>query len=134
MDSKTMKVMDMGRMLGLKKTESYHIVHKGYFKTYLVNGKMRIDRKSFEEWYDSQFHYKKNDGNPPGSKYSHTMSVAEMSKLMEVSEDTGYFIVHNGWVETQIINNRIQVLKDSFRKWYLVQERYERKEDALNVR
>lgn len=131
--SKTMKVREMGELLGLKKTESYYLIHKGYFKTYLICGKMRVDKESFEQWYDSQFHYKKIDGNPPGAKYSHTMSVAEMVKRMGVSEDTGYYIVRNGWVKSEIINNRTQVYIDSFEAWYATQDRYERKDGGRNV-
>lgn len=59
MEKKTMKVRDMGRMLGLGKTESYWLVKKGYFETIIVNGRMRVVIESFEQWYVSQTHYKK---------------------------------------------------------------------------
>lgn len=36
---KSMSVREMGSMLGLKKVESYWLVHKGYFETVLVGGK-----------------------------------------------------------------------------------------------
>lgn len=122
-----MKVRDVGRMLGLKKTESYWLVHKGYFKTLLICGNMRVDMDSFEEWYDSQFHYKKVDGPPPGSKYAHTMSLTEMMETMGVSEDTVRFIIKKGWVETEVVDNRIRILRDSFESWYSTQDRYKRK-------
>ena len=35
-------------MLGLKKTESYWLVHRNFFKTDIVNGHMMIDVESFE--------------------------------------------------------------------------------------
>ena len=44
----TMSVPEMGRLLGLKKVESYWLVHKGYFETIQVEGKMRVVRESFE--------------------------------------------------------------------------------------
>lgn len=53
---KTMSVREMGSSLGLKKVESYWLVHKGYFETLLVNG-MRVVIDSFEEWYASQSRY-----------------------------------------------------------------------------
>ena len=56
---KTMKVRDMGCMLGLGKTESYWLVKKGYFETIVVANKMRVVIESFEKWYASQTHYKK---------------------------------------------------------------------------
>ena len=59
MEKKTMKVRDMGRMLGLGKTESYWLVKKGYFETIVVANQMRVVIDSFEKWYVSQTHYKK---------------------------------------------------------------------------
>ena len=58
-EKKTMKVGDMGRMLGLGKTASYWLVKKNYFETIVVNGRMRVVVESFENWYASQTHYKK---------------------------------------------------------------------------
>ena len=36
MMKKTMSVREMGALLGLKKVDSYWLVHKNYFKTVLV--------------------------------------------------------------------------------------------------
>lgn len=55
----SMSVMEMGKSLGLKKTESYWLVHKNYFETRIVASKMRVMVDSFENWYQSQKHYKK---------------------------------------------------------------------------
>lgn len=55
----SMSVMEMGRMLGLKKTDSYYLMHKGWFETITVNGHFRVMVDSFEEWYQNQTHYKK---------------------------------------------------------------------------
>lgn len=46
-------------MLGLKKTNSYWLIKKGWFETVMVAGKMRVMVDSFEEWYQNQTHYKK---------------------------------------------------------------------------
>ena len=59
MRKKSMSVMEMGRMLGLKKTNSYWRIKKGWFETVMVAGKMRVMVDSFEEWYQSQTHYRK---------------------------------------------------------------------------
>ena len=59
MRKKSMSVMEMGRMLGLKKTNSYWLIKKGWFETVMVAGKMRVMVDSFEEWYQSQTHYRK---------------------------------------------------------------------------
>lgn len=44
---KTMSVPEMRRLLGLKKTDSYWLVHRNFFQTYIVNGQMRVDIASF---------------------------------------------------------------------------------------
>ena len=59
MRKKSMSVMEMGRMLGFKKTNSYWLIKKGWFETVMVAGKMRVMVDSFEEWYQSQTHYRK---------------------------------------------------------------------------
>ena len=39
----TMSVPEMRRLLGLKKTESYWLVHRNFFETRIIDGKMRVD-------------------------------------------------------------------------------------------
>ena len=53
---KTMSVPEMRRLLGLKKTDSYWLVHRNFFQTYIVNGQMRVDIASFEKWYADQIY------------------------------------------------------------------------------
>ena len=68
----SMSVPEMGRMLGLCKTESYWLIKKNYFKTILVGNTMRVMIDSFEEWYANQFQYQKVDGTPPGEELKKT--------------------------------------------------------------
>jgi plasmid maintenance system antidote protein VapI len=58
MEKKSMSVMEMGKLLGLKKTDSYWLVKKRYFRTVMVCGKMRVLTDSFYEWLATQKHYK----------------------------------------------------------------------------
>ena len=58
---KSISVLEMGRLLGLGKTESYYLVKKNWFKVVTIGGKMRVMVNSFEEWYAGQNHYKKKD-------------------------------------------------------------------------
>ena len=62
---KTMSVREMGKLLGLKKVESYWLIHKEYFETILVAGKMRVVIESFESWYARQVKYHKVSGEAP---------------------------------------------------------------------
>ena len=63
-----MSVPEMRKLLGLKKTDSYWLVHKNFFKTEVIGGMMRIDLVSFEKWYANQVKYKKVDGEEPGKE------------------------------------------------------------------
>ena len=63
----TMTVQAMGRMLGLKKTESYYLLHKHHFATVTINHQLRVVRASFEQWYAHQDKYRKVDGPEPGA-------------------------------------------------------------------
>ena len=65
---KTMSVPEMRRLLGLKKTDSYWLVHRNFFQTYIVNGQMRVDIASFEKWYANQVKHKKVNGEEPGAE------------------------------------------------------------------
>ena len=44
----SMSVMEMGKLLGLGKTESYYLVRKNYFKVITVGTTMRVMIPSFE--------------------------------------------------------------------------------------
>ena len=66
MGKTSISVPEMQRLLGMKKVEAYWLVKQGRFKVILVGGKMRIMLDSFEEWYGSQFRYKKVNGPEPG--------------------------------------------------------------------
>ncbi|MBC8534250.1 helix-turn-helix domain-containing protein [Yeguia hominis] len=124
MIKKTMSVREMGALLGLKKVDSYWLVHKNYFKTVLVAGKMRVLVDSFEEWYAGQFHYKKIDGTKPGQKYAYTMSVHEASAIIGVSDGVMYDLIKRYPIKAEIINNRTQIYIDSFEEWYATQDKY----------
>ena len=63
-----MSVPEMAKLLGLKKTDSYWLVHKNLFKVKTVKERMFIDVASFEKWYAGQTRYKKITGEAPGKK------------------------------------------------------------------
>ena len=79
----SMSVPEMGRLLGLGKTESYWLIKKNYFKTVTVVGTMRVMIDSFENWYANQFKYQKVDGTPPGEELKKTTySVEELGRRL----------------------------------------------------
>ena len=90
----TMSVMEMGKMLGLQKTDSYWLVNKRFFKTVQVNGKTRVDMESFNRWYDSQVKYQIVGGRPPGSLLRElSFSPKEMADELGISEAYVYEVI-----------------------------------------
>lgn len=61
----TISSREMADLLGIPlRNTAYYLLKKGVFKTMLVDGQIRVDINSFNEWYAGQSHYKKiSDGN-----------------------------------------------------------------------
>ena len=127
---KTMSVREMGRLLGLKKVESYWLVHKEYFDTVLVSGKMRVVIESFEHWYAGQVKYRKITGEPPGERLrQESYSAQDMGKMLGVSEDVAYYIINRYELPTILVDYWKRVPRDAFEKWYASQSKYRTLED-----
>lgn len=121
----SMSVREMGQSLGLKKVESYWLVKKNLFEVRVVAGKMRVMIASFEDWYAGQFHYKKINGEPPGSKWAaSTLSVSEVAAILGIAEATVYDVFKKGYFQTLKIDNRTRVDRTSFEQWFSNQSRY----------
>ena len=135
MDSRrktTMSVMEMGASLGLKKVESYWLVHKEYFDTILVNGKMRVVIDSFEDWYSGQVKYRKVDGPPPGERLkTESYSVKDMAELLGISEAYAYELIKEYEIPTITVDYWKRIRKEDFDRWYEGQERFLLKKDRM---
>lgn len=121
----TMSVLEMQRMLGLKKTDAYWLVHKKVFDTILVEKKMRVVLASFEKWYANQLRHSKVNGPPPGAELrAYSISVKEMAEFLGVSDDAAYAIIKREQIETFEVEHRNRIRKDVFEKWYQGQGKY----------
>ncbi|MFQ7137789.1 MAG: DNA-binding protein [Ruminococcus sp.] len=136
MSKTSMSVMEMGKSLGLGKTESYWLVHKKQFETRFVAGKMRVMVESFERWYANQLHYKKISGELPGKELlKRTMTVPTMAKLLGIKEANAYELIHRlhfRSVKTEYSSQRLLIDKATFNEWLKKQTHYkivEGKED-----
>ena len=126
----SMSVLEMGRMLGLGKTESYWLIKKNYFKTILVGNTMRVMIDSFEEWYANQFKYQKVDGTPPGEELKKTTySMEELGQRLGLKEATAYELVAKGLFDVVDVLGKRRVTKESFERWYASQTDYRTVED-----
>lgn len=136
MSKTSMSVVEMGKSLGLGKTESYWLVHKEQFETRFVAGKMRVMVESFERWYANQLHYKKISGELPGKELlKRTMTVPTMAKLLGIKEANAYELIHRlhfRSVKTEYSSQRLLIDKATFNEWLKKQTHYkivEGKED-----
>lgn len=136
MSKTSMSVIEMGKSLGLGKTESYWLVHKEQFETRFVAGKMRVMVESFERWYANQLHYKKISGELPGKELlKRTMTVPTMAKLLGIKEANAYELIHRLYfrsVKTEYSSQRLLIDKATFNEWLKKQTHYkivEGKED-----
>ena len=121
MKKTTMSVREMGTSLGLKKVESYWLVHKNYFETITVNGKMRVVIKSFEAWYNSQHHYRKVNGAPPKPNY---YTIGQLAEMLGLNKATVNDLVKKNRFPYKLVNGAYQINKAGFEKWYATQDHY----------
>ena len=121
----TMSVPEMRMMLGLKKTESYWLLKKGYFQTTTVAGQIRIDRNSFEEWYANQDHYRKVDGPEPGkSLREESYSIADICKLLAITRHSARDMIERYHIASVMEGHQMRVLRKSFDPWLGKQSHY----------
>lgn len=129
-DRKTMSVPELRKLLGLGKPETYWLVHKNYFETILVNGKMRINLESFERWYSMQIRYKKINGPPPGEALKQqSYSPHDIAEMLQLSDATVYEIIKRDHLETVQVDYRMRIPVEVFDRWYHSQSRYRTAED-----
>ncbi len=79
-----MTVPEMGKLLGLKKTDRYWLVHKNVFESKEIAGKIRINIASFEKWYANQIKYHKVTGEKPGKELKSAFRSNDNSIFFEL--------------------------------------------------
>lgn len=121
----TMSVPEMRKLLGLKKTDSYWLVHKNLFKTQIIGGMMRIDLESFEKWYANQVKYKKVGGEEPGKELREkSYSFKEAANILGIHDCDLYDVWKNEKLEYITVDFVRRIPVDIFEKWYADQEVY----------
>lgn len=129
-ERKMMTVREMGDLLGIKKTDRYWLVKKGFFQTQVVLGKMWVDIESFEKWYANQVKYKKVTGEEPGKELNAwSYSIKDLSEELGIADSVLYDILKRENIETVTVDYWKRVPKKAFDKWYAGQTRYRTKTD-----
>ena len=127
---KQKEVPEMGKLLGLKKTDRYWLVHKNVFESKEIAGKIRINIASFEKWYANQIKYHKVTGEEPGKELkSWSYSVKEIADLLGVDDYLVYELLKKNQMEAVIVDYWKHIPKESFQNQYKSQSRYRTKED-----
>lgn len=125
MAKKSISVREMRDILGIGKTDSYWLLKKGCFETITVFGKTRILVDSFEQWYASQFWYKKVDGTPPGIHLlSETLSIADAAKLLGITKASVYDILKQHEIAYCQIGRNRRIYRRNLMEWCQQTKRY----------
>lgn len=124
---KTMSVPEMRRLLGLKKTDSYWLVHRNFFQTYIVNGQMRVDIASFEKWYANQVKHKKVNGEEPGAELmKSSYSFRDAANLLGIHSSNLYEIWRDQNLKTITVDFTKRIPIEVFEEWYEHQIMYQK--------
>lgn len=123
----TMSVPEMRKLLGLKKTEGYWLVHKNYFETKIIDGKMRVDIDSFEKWYSNQVKHKKINGELPGQELMKiSYSFQDAANLLGIHSSNVYEIWRKENLETVVVEHAKRIPIEVFDAWYENQIMYQK--------
>lgn len=134
-EKKYMPVPEMGRLLGLKKTDRYWLVHKNFFKTETILGKMRVELESFEKWYANQVKYHKVTGEEPGLELKQrSYSARDIAEILDIPEWRVYDEMNKANVEYILVDYWKRYPKEAFDEWYRNQDRYRNAEDREKVK
>ncbi len=129
-EKKLMTVPEMRKMLGLKKVESYWLIHQGNFIVTEKDGKYVIDVNSFEKWYANQTHYSKVNGPEPGEELREKCySCKDIAEMLGISEARVYELLARDKVEKIVVGLEYWIPKEAFDKWYQDHPRYRTAED-----
>lgn len=119
---------DIARILGLNQRTAFSLIINTPDLHHIRDGReIRVRETDFENWYKSQFRYKKVDGEIPGSQFEKTISVQEMSDLLGIPlRNTGYYLCSKGLFSTFKVKGQLRVDVNSFEKWYKTQSHYKK--------
>ena len=124
---KTMPVPEMRKLLGIKKTDSYWLVHRNFFQTEMINGRMRVDIESFEKWYANQVKHKKVTGEAPGEELlKKSYSAHDVANLLGIHDSNVYEFVKKENLETVMVDYVMRIPIEVFEKWYDNQIMYQK--------
>ena len=131
---RTMSVPEMRKLLGIKKTESYWLGHKNYFKTEIIDGCMRVDIASFEKWYANQTKRKKITGEKPGEELcASSYSFRDVANMLGEYDSTIYDLWNRKGLPMVTVNYRKRIPREAFDSWYENQNEYHKVDGPATI-
>lgn len=126
-------VAEVAGLLRLNPSSIYTLIKDhAPFGTFKVDGQTRILKESFETWYQSQLHYKKQEDAAPQELLDATLSVSDIARLLDIHRNSVYDMVNKLHLFATVkANDQIRIYKDSFEAWYQGQSHYKTLEDAV---
>lgn len=102
-EATTMSVREMRELLGIKKTDSYWLLKKNCFEVVKIAGKMRVVKKSFENWYAGQTHYRKVSGEEPGKQLeTEFYSAQKIGEMLGIKTCSVYDLIQSAGLRTVV--------------------------------
>lgn len=127
---KSFPVRDLRKMLGIGKTDSYWILKNRDIQTVTINGKIRILKDSFWNWYSNQTKYHIIGGPEPGEALkADSYSVHDLMELLDISESIAYTLIAKEVFDVFKVDYQMRITKESFEGWYPTQDKYRLAED-----
>lgn len=119
-------IPEVAEILRLNPGSVYELIRNhAPFKTFQFHGQTRVLKKIFDEWYQSQSHYKNQQDAAPQELLDATYSVGEVAKLLGIHRNSVYDMINKRHLFATVrANDRIRIYKDSFQSWLDSQSRY----------
>lgn len=118
-------VPEIAGILGLNTGSVYELIKNHTpFATVTVDGQIRVLKKDFETWYQSQTHYKSREDAAPKELLDATLSVRDAANLLGTHRNNVYNMISKNLFQTVKANDRIRIYKDSFETWCQSQKKY----------
>ncbi len=129
--SKSYSVKEISDLLGISQKSVRDLCYRKKLKSFVLQGRRRVRKDWFENWYQSQEHFRKPEDLERDRKAEESsMTVTEMSRLLCISRNRVYHLIEeNTLLHVIKIAGRTRITISSFEKWYAQQSEYRKFED-----
>ena len=121
---------DISKILGICEQNVYKLIRKNNIETVTVDYWKRIPKQAFNEWYESQDHYRTHgDREKDALEEAGSVTMPEMARMLGITRHKVYAILkdprYQGFFEFVEIHGRKRITKESFRRFLEGQDVYQ---------